>query len=138
MASSTPEAVIERLDGGGYKDKGHYRCLVDGCRWEKAEAYGSAPDYHVKSHHLGMKLVQHRLEPSCRQKRRLTPEEKKEKNRLRKVEWRKVRPQTDHACGSLSVIALTPSLYSGVGVCSEDDRRDEGEGASAGIRISQC
>lgn len=83
---------MERLDGGGARDPGEYRCTADGCGWRSLpRATRHAASHHVYAKHKGCRCQVRRLVPlgpRRRRKRRATEEEKQEKQRLRQQRYR--------------------------------------------------
>ena len=69
------KAIIERLDGGHWKEQGDYRCLVPGCSWTTKGV--------VRACHLDYKGVSIERRVEVPRKRTLTEEERAEKKRER-------------------------------------------------------
>lgn len=76
--------LVERLDGGGPQENGHFRCTAEGCGWQSARASRKAPSKHVRTKHEGCKCKVQRLVPLLRVSR----EEKEVKARARKQRFR--------------------------------------------------
>ena len=94
------EGVMQRLDGGGYKDRGDYRCLVPNCGWVGEEVVAATPSKHFASAHPGMVMVTSRLHGSCRKKPRIPVEERKRRDRERAVVYRQGKKVSPHASPS--------------------------------------
>ena len=78
-----------RLDEGGSKDKGHFKCLAEGCGWEKKNVAPTLPPYHVKTSHPGCEHIKERALVSSRKRPRESDEIRKEKCRVRVAEHRR-------------------------------------------------
>ena len=83
------KVVVVRLDEGGSKDKGHFKCLAEGCGWERKDVSSPLPYCHVKDSHPGCEYTKERAVASCRKRSRESDEIRKEKNRVRMAEQRR-------------------------------------------------
>lgn len=110
MASGPSPAVkVDRLDDGGPKDKGHYRCSL--CAWENKAACASTPREHVRHNHEGRRVEFVRAVPQARGGRVLLQDPKSVKNR---EWWKRTRDEKQvrhsimkaRSCGYIAVGGL--------------------------------